>query len=131
MGKISMPKAFPKPVAILFFLIGLISALCFRVIIIVQHANPSLVRIFWYTAVLTNMIFFLYRYHISLKRKKAVIDYDLLSKVKNDQKLNAEEKHAIHFLLTSIDRSKENLNYLCLFILSTIAILVDIFLSFY
>lgn len=124
-----MPKALPKPVVTLFFLIGFVSALCFRLIVIVQRVGPSYVRIFWYVAVITNIIFFMYRYLISLKRKHAVADYDLLPKIRNGRPLAPEDQQAIEFLLVSIARSRENLNYLSIFILSVAAIGVDIFLS--
>ncbi|MEW5895192.1 MAG: hypothetical protein AB1650_05500 [Candidatus Omnitrophota bacterium] len=122
-------KAFPKSVAISFFLIGLFSTLSFRLIIIVQHSSPSLVRIFWYLAVLSNLIFFLFRYHISCKRKYAIQECSLIEKLRTEQPLNARDREALAYLLTSIDRSYENLNYLSIFILSAVAILVDIFIS--
>ena len=122
-------QAFPKSVATFFFLMGLISALSFRLIIIVQHTSPSLVRIFWYVAVLTNLIFFLFRYHISKKRKKAIHSLDLMKKLDSNKPLGQEERDALVYLLTSIDRSKENLNYLSIFLLSVIAILIDIFMT--
>ncbi|MFP4473146.1 MAG: hypothetical protein ACLFPX_04640 [Candidatus Omnitrophota bacterium] len=124
-----MPKAFPKPVATMFFLIGLISAISFRIIIIVQHFHPAWVRIFWYLAVITNIIFFLFRYHIALKRKRAVNSTVISQKLQTGQPLAPQDRDALLYLLTSINRSRENLNYLSLFILSLIAIVIDILLS--
>ncbi len=122
----NQPKAVPKSVANLFFLLGLISAISFRAIILVQHTSPGLVRVFWYFAVITNLIFFLFRYHISLKRKRAINDKELLSKLSTEQPLGKEERAVLTYLLTSIGRSKENLNYLSIFTLSILTIIVDI-----
>ena len=123
------PKAFPRPVAVIFFLIGVTSAFAFRAIIIVQHSNPSSVRVLWYLAVITNLLFFLFRYYVSLKRKRAVHSDVLIAKLKQDQPLDTQERHALAYLLTSIDRSYENLNYLVIFILSIAAMIIDVIMT--
>lgn len=122
-------KNLPKPVSTIFFAIGLISALSFRIIIIVQHSNPSLVRIIWYLAVISNIIFFLFRYHISRKRKRAINSTNLIAHLNSDEPLNQDQRQAAVFLLSSINRSWENINYLAIFILSGVAIIFDIFLT--
>jgi len=122
-------KAFPKPVAILFCLLGLSSVISFRIIIIVQRFQADYVRLFWYWAVIANMIFFLFRYYISLKRKRAVRDQSLIAKLQDGTPLDQTDKNAILYLLTSIERSQENLNYLSIFAFSIIAMGLDIFLS--
>ncbi len=122
-------KALPKSIALSFFLIGLISAVSFRAIIIAQKVNPSYVRILWYTAVISNFIFFLYRYYISRKRKLAIGSTTLIEKLNQGKPLNDSEKKAVIYLLTSIERSRENLNYMSIFILSALAILIDIILT--
>ena len=125
----STPKAFPKPVAAVVFLIGLISAVSFRAIILVQYFSPLLVRALWYLAVITNFLFFLFRYHISRKRKRAINAPELIAKLEADQHLDTEEREAVAYLLTSIERSHENWNYLSIFILSALAILIDLMMS--
>lgn len=122
-------QAFPQPVATGFFLLGLFSALSFRAIIIAQHANPSYVRVLWYLAVISNLIFFLFRYHISLKRKNATSGRTIIQKLDRGQPLDDSDRSALVYLLTSIQRSRENLNYMSLFILSTLAIIIDIYLT--
>lgn len=122
-------KAFPKPVAVFFFLIGVTSAFSFRAIIIVQHAHPSYVRLLWYLAVITNLIFFLFRYYISRKRKRAIHHGALIEKLNEGQPLKPDERNALVYLLTSIERSRENLNYLVIFILSVTAIVIDVVMT--
>ena len=123
------PKALPKSISTLFFIIGLISAISFRAIIIVQHANSDYVRLLWYIAVISNLVFFLFRYHISLKRKHAIRDSTLMEKLRTDRPLKHEDRMALIYLLTSINRSRENLNYLSIFLLSGLAILIDIIMT--
>ncbi len=123
------PKALPKSVATLFFLVGVTSAFSFRAIIIVQHSHPSYVRLLWYLAVITNLIFFLFRYHISRKRKHAVHGQTLITKLEQGHALDPQERKGLTYLLTSIERSRENLNYLIIFILSISAIIIDIVIT--
>jgi len=122
-------KTFPKPVAMIFFFIGLLSAVCFRLIIIVQHAHPQWVRVFWYVAVLSNLFFFLFRYLISCRRKQAIQKTGLITKLSGSLPLEQTDKEAMLYILTSLERSWENLNYLSISLLSIIAILIDLFLS--
>ena len=122
-------KSFPKPVAVFFVLIGLTSALFFRLIIIIQHFRPSGVRVFWYVAVITNLIFFMFRYHIACKRKRAIYTTGLIPKLSNTAPLDQSDKKVLLYLVTSIERSWENLNYLGIAILSAVAIITDILLS--
>ena len=122
-------KPFPKPIATIVFFIGLFYAVSFRLIIIVQHAHPSYVRIFWYLAVLSNLIFFMFRYHICLKRKRAIHANALIPKLSSNTTLQEHDKKALLYIVTSIERSREGLNYLCIAILSMGAIIIDIILS--
>ncbi len=122
-------KPFPKAISTLFFFIGLFSAVSFRLIILVQHAHPSYVRIFWYLAVIANLIFFAFRYYISRKRRRAIHEADLIAKLNTNAPLQPSDKDALLYLLTSIERSREGLNYLSISILSIIAMLIDLILS--
>ena len=56
-------------------------AIAFRAIIVLQHLEPSWVRPVWYTGTAGYVLFFLYRYHITRKRKKAVEDFQLIEKI--------------------------------------------------
>ena len=123
-----IPHIMPGYIMTLFFLIGLISAFAFRTIIVWNDINPGMVRPVWYFGTIGYIIFFLYRYSITKKRKKAVTEYDLIHKIKSEVALKDEEKKVAVYLLSSINKSRENLNYLFIFILSLAAILADIFL---
>ncbi|MCX8030077.1 MAG: hypothetical protein N3A59_00665 [Thermodesulfovibrionales bacterium] len=113
-----------------FLMIGITSAIAFRVITILQNFNPVWVRPAWYTGVIGYMLFFLYRYYISIKRKKAVEKYNLIKKVQTNACLTDEDRQVVIYLLNSIHKSPENINYLIIFILSCIAIAVDLYLTF-
>jgi hypothetical protein len=129
--KKKLPHIFPNYIIHGFFLIGLVSALAFRSIIVFQRLEPAWVRPVWYVGILGYMGFFLYRYTITKKRKHAIEEYELIEKVKANACLSEEEREVVTYLLSSIKKSREDINYLVIFILSILAILVDIFFSFY
>lgn len=123
------PHILPKYVIYGFFVIGIISAIAFRAIIVFQHLEPSWVRPVWYTGIIGYVFFFLYRYRITKKRKKAIDDFELITKVKANACLTEEDRETVLYLLSSIKSSPEDLNYAIIFILSILAILADILLS--
>jgi hypothetical protein len=127
-GKIK-PTVQNRTVIYAVFITGLLAAIALRAIIVANHIDPYWVRPLWYFAVLGNFIFFYFRFKISLKRKKAIEDFKLLEKVTSDTCLDDESKDVVIYLLNSIKKSPENLNYLILFIFSILAIALDIILS--
>ncbi len=129
--KKKLPQTFPGYVIHGLFLIGLVSALCFRLIIVVERFEPGWVRPLWYTGVLGYIGFFLYRFSISKKRKNVINEYGLIEKVEANKCFTEEEREVVKYLLSSIKKSKEDINYLVIFILSVLAVLADVFFSFY
>lgn len=123
------PRIMPKYIIYGFFVIGLISAIAFRAIIVFQHLEPSWVRPVWYAGIVGYIFFFLYRYGITKKRKKAIDDFQLIDKVKANACLTEEDREIVLYLLSSIKSSPEDLNYAIIFILSILAILADILLT--
>ncbi len=124
------PHTVSKSTVYGFFLLGLLSAVAFRIIIVFQHIKPSWVRPVWYAGVLGYLAFFLYRYSISRKRKRAIREYDLIKKVRADACLSQEDREVVTYLLSSIEKSMEDVNYYIIFMLSILAIIADIILSF-
>jgi len=122
----NQPHTLPKPVIYGFFILGLLSAVAFRIIIVFQHIEPTWVRPVWYAGILGYIVFFLYRYSISRKRKNAIKDYDLINKLKNKDRLSDKDREIVTYLLSSIQKSMEDLNYYIIFILSILAIAADI-----
>jgi hypothetical protein len=124
----AVPKIIPKPVIAGFFLLGVLSSVAFRLIIIFQKLHPGWVRPTWYFGVLGYMGFFIYRYYISFRRKRVVAHSDIIAKLEGGGPLSAEDRRAALYLLSSIQKSPEDWNYLAIFILSAIAIGIDLML---
>ncbi len=127
--KTQKPHIVPKYVKLGFFSLGLLSAIAFRAIIIFQQLEPSWVRPVWYMGIIGYLLFFLYRFRITKKRKKAVSDFGLLEKVESNAPLTEEDREALTYLLSSITVSPEDMNYAIIFLLSIVAIAADIVLS--
>src|SRR5437899_9908968 len=109
---LTTPKIVPKTVIITFFLIGLLSSLAFRAIILFQKFNPGWVRPVWYFGVIGYMLFFMYRYRISSRRKRTIKQTAIIEKLGAGATLSAEDREAALYLLSSIRKSPEDWNYL-------------------
>jgi len=108
------------------FILGLLTAIAVRALIILSYVQPAWVRPVWYFAVLGNFVFFYYRYQITEKRKHAIQDHQLIEKLSADQSLTPEDREVLVYLLSSIKKSPEHLNYLIIFVFSIIAIGLDL-----
>ena len=122
------PHIVPKYVVYSFFLLGLVSAIAFRAIIVLQHLEPSWVRPVWYIGTAGYVLFFLYRYRITRKRKKAVEDFQLIEKIRTNACLQDDDREVLLYLLSSIRLSLEDINYAIIFVLSVIAVAADLIL---
>lgn len=115
----------PPAVINSFFIIGLVSALSFRSLMVLKELQPEMFRLVWYVGLIGYIFFFSFRYFISCKRKKAIRDYNLLSKLENGENLSADDRQVVTYLLSSLQKSRENINYLFIFVTSAIAIVLD------
>jgi len=113
------------------FGLGLATAIAFRALIIIDHLQPALVRPVWYFAVVGNFVFFFHRFRISQKRKKVVADYRLREKIRRSEELTPADREALGYLLNSIKKSPENINYLIIFVFSLVAIAIDLAISYF
>ena len=119
----------PKSVIYGFFILGLLSAIAFRAIILFQRLEPLWVRPVWYIGTVGYFFFFLYRYAITKKRKSAIEEFQLIEKVKTNACLTDQDREVVLYLLSSIRLSLEDINYAIIFILSLIAVATDLLLS--
>jgi hypothetical protein len=119
----------PKYIIYSVFILGLVSALAFRAIIIFQNLEPAWIRPVWYIGTIGYFLFFLYRYIITKRRKKAIKNFQLIEKVKANACLTDNDREVVLYLLSSVKYSLEDINYAIIFLLSILAIVTDIFLS--
>ncbi|MDO8735729.1 MAG: hypothetical protein Q7K29_01420 [Thermoleophilia bacterium] len=113
------------------FILGLSTAIALRAIIILEHIQPGWVRPAWYFAVLGNFLFFYYRYQIAEKRKRAIREHKLIEKVEKLDSLTENDREVLIYLLNSVTKSPEHLNYLIIFVFSLVAIAIDLAFVFF
>ena len=106
------PQTVSPLVINLFFVIGLLSAFAFRVLIVFVYLRPEWFRFTWYVGIIGYTIFFLYRYRIAQKRKKAVDEYHLIEKLEQEVPLASEDRQVLIYLLSSIRKSRRWQNWL-------------------
>ena len=124
----NVPKLLPRSVIFSFFWIGLLSSLAFRVLILCQKYQPSLVRPMWYVGVVGYMFFFMYRYYISQRRKRTIARSEIIAKISTGANLSVDDRAAALYLLNSIRKSQEDWNYLAIFVMSIVTIALDLLL---
>lgn len=113
------------------FILGLMTAVALRAIIILEHVQPGWVRPAWYFAVLGNFVFFYYRYQITEKRKRAIREHRLIEKVESLDSITEEDREVLIYLLQSVEKSPEHLNYMIIFAFSLVAIAIDLAFVFF
>lgn len=127
--QIKIPSRFPSWVPWAAFLVGLTGAISLRLILVAKAYRPELIRLFWYIGVVGNMFFFLFRTYITRRRKKLIVQFELLKKIETECPLDSDDYKAIKYLVSSLRASKEIWNYGVITIFSLLAIAWDLFYS--
>lgn len=115
----------------LFFIIGVIPVICFRLVTIAQHYSDILSKAVWYAAVVGSLIFFWFRYNISYRRYKTITVRELVDKVDKKKPLDEHDYKSLNYILSSLIISKERLNYLLIFIASIVSLAIAVYLDFF
>ena len=113
-----------------FVAIGMIATISIRAVTVLMHLNPIYGKIAWYTGVSGFLIFFIYKFKVSQERAKLIIQKGLMDKIANQKQLEKDDYGNIEELLCGLVSKKERVNYLFIFILSAVALLVAIYMDF-
>jgi hypothetical protein len=108
--------------------LGLISAFAFRIIIVLERVEPAWVRPAWYLGAGGYVFFFFYRYRITRRRKNTIMKNRLIEKVRDEECLKDEDRDDVLYILSSVKHSREDINYVVIFLLSVLAIVTDLVL---
>lgn len=71
-------------------------------------------------------MFFIDSYYISHRRKRAIEQSNIIEKIRAGETLSTDDRDAALYLLNSVRKSQEDWNYLAIFVLSIIAIVLDL-----
>jgi len=124
--KTPLPSVLPRWVIQLFFWIGLTAAVCVRSLSAVSQFDPAAALWVWRFAMLCYIFFFGYRYWIGRRRRRVVAENRLVEHVQSCQSMDPVVREATLYVLRSITRSKELFNYGVIFLLSLLALGIDL-----
>jgi hypothetical protein len=119
----------PKWVVLLFFWVGLTAGICVRSLTLIGHYSPVAAGWVWRFAMVCYIFFFGYRYLIGRRRMRIVRENKLIAEIEKASSLDPNVQQATLYILKSIVRSKELINYILICILSIIALFLDIFFT--
>jgi hypothetical protein len=113
-----------------FFIIGIIAAIAIRAVTVLMHLEPVYGQISWYVGVGGFLLFFIYKYKVLRRRSLRIKEQNILSKIKNRETLKDEDYGLIESILCSLSSNKERINYLLIFVLSALALLIAVYIDF-
>ena len=118
-----------KTYSLLFFIVGLIGAVGFRAVLIINKFNFLLATLVWYIASISYVFYYLYRYYIEQKRREILISSKLKYKLDNNLELDKNDRKSLKKIVDSLIVSKQNLNLIILIILSFISLAIQLILD--
>ena len=114
-----------------FFILGLIATISIRIVTVLMHLNPIYGKVAWYTGVGGFFIFFLYKYRVNTSRARFVEERRLVEKINNQRKLEEEDYRLVSAILCGISSKKDRINYLFIFGLSLLAIVLALYFDLF
>ncbi|MBI5037630.1 MAG: hypothetical protein HZC01_02925 [Candidatus Kerfeldbacteria bacterium] len=118
-----------KSIRLFFFWIGIIATFAYRVIVVLNYYSPIWVQIAWYVGTIGFVAYFIHRFQVSEKRAKVIAEHDLANKVDTLPIADAD-RQAMQYIFSTLRSSKERWNYIFIFVLSGMALLVGIVMDF-
>lgn len=115
-------------ISLVFFVVGIIGAIGFRVVLILNRIDPIYASVSWYVAVVSYLFFYGYRLYIDNKRREIVVRNGLRRKV-SENVLSERDRDSLGRVLDSLLVSKARWNYLILFIMSVLVLIIQLILD--
>jgi len=112
-----------------FFIVGLIATVAIRVVTVLIGLNPVYGKIAWYIGVAGFFVFFVYKFKVNQTRSKLIGQQDLVKKISQKKQLTDEDYSLISSILCSLSSKKERINYLFIFVLSAIALILAVYID--
>ena len=112
-----------------FFIIGLIATVAIRAVTVLIDINPIYGKIAWYVGVGGFLAFFVYKFKVNHTRARLIGEQKLVEKITHQEQLAKEDYNLISSILCALSSKKERINYLFIFGLSAIALILAIYLD--
>lgn len=114
----------------IFFIIGIIATVAIRVVTVLTHLSPVYAKIAWYVGVGGFFAFFVYKFRVSQARARSLNRQGLVEKINRKSELTEGDYNLISAILCSLNSRKERINYLFIFILSALALILAVYMDF-
>jgi hypothetical protein len=113
-----------------YFWSGIVATFAYRIINLLTNFNPIWAQLAWYAGTIGFIIYFMHRYQISEKRSRMIQQYELKKKIADSSELSPDDKEILAYIFSTLQSSKEKWNYIFIFVVSVIALVIGIYLDF-
>lgn len=113
-----------------FIIIGFVSTVAIRIVTVLMDIDPAAGKAAWYIGITGFSIFFMYKYKVFKDREKLIDKMKLLEKVNDRAALKEDDYEVLSIILCEIRSNKERINFLFIFIVSALALLVAVYFDF-
>jgi hypothetical protein len=114
-----------------FFILGLLATIAVRVVNVLMHINPIYGKISWYAGVSGFFLFFLYKFNVNRSRMKRIKQQNIVEKMNQEKPLSENDYQLISQMLCALSSNKEKINYLFIFGLSALALIIALYIDFF
>ncbi len=108
----------------------IIATIAIRMMTVLINVNPTYGKIAWYVGVSGFFVFFIYKFRVNQARSKLINKKNLVDKIEKQEHLTNEDYSFIGEILCALSSKKEAINYIFIFGLSALAIIVAIYIDF-
>ncbi len=112
-----------------YFWIGIIAALAYRVIIVLNFYEPIWVKIAWYVGTIGFVIYFWSRYRVVKQFNQLIQEQKLTSAIKRAKGISENQREALQYLVETLKKTKAHINYQLIFLFSALALIAGVYLD--
>lgn len=114
----------------IFFFIGLVATIAVRVVPFLMHFDPFYAKLASYLGIIGFFVFFAYKFRVGHARSRVIEKNALIEKVAAGSRLSDEEARLVGEILCSLVSRKEHVNYLFIFGLSAVVLVIGVYMDF-
>ncbi len=118
-----------KQVRLMYFWLGLIATFAYRIIIVLNFYEPIWVKVAWYVGTIGFIIYFWSRYRVVKQFSSLIHEKELVSAIDDASNISTDQKRALSHIIKTLDKTKAQVNYIAIFILSAVALIAGIALD--
>jgi hypothetical protein len=109
------------------FIIGLISTIAYRLVIVFTDYSAFWLEFCWYLGTIGYIWYFGHRWKIENRRDKLIENLNLAHKIEVGEALQKPDQEALTYILKGMSTSWARWNYIAIFIFSFLAIIYAVF----